>query len=221
MKVSAVERGLAIVLAIVLALCSPGEASAQAAGAPGTIEGYALAGGVSFTAAESFETILGSPSGQIRGGGARIGLGLGGAFFDIGAWRYGAEGERVLIANGSVFPLGIPVKVTVTPIEVSGGWQFRFRRVPKLLPYVAGGVTSMRYSETSDFATSQENADAFFNGYHVLGGAKYQITRRLGVAGEASWTTIPGAIGESGVSEAFDETDLGGTTFRIKITIGR
>ena len=47
------------------------------------------------------------------------------------------------------------------------------------------------------------------------------ILRWLGVAGEASWSTVPDAIGDSGVSAAFDETDLGGTTFRVKITIGR
>jgi hypothetical protein len=50
---------------------------------------------------------------------------------------------------------------------------------------------------------------------------EYKITRWLGLAGEASWSTVPDAIGESGVSEAFNETDLGGTTFRVKITIGR
>jgi hypothetical protein len=32
---------------------------------------------------------------------------------------------------------------------------------------------------------------------------------------------VPDAIGESGVSKAFNETDLGGTTLRFKITIGQ
>ena len=64
--------------------------------------------------------------------------------------------------------------------------------------------------------------DESFNGYHMLGGAEYKITRWLGVAGEASLDH--GArrhrrIG--GVSAAFNETDLGGATFRFKITVGR
>jgi hypothetical protein len=207
-------------LAIALLLLSPCHVSAQAAGTPVRIEGYATFGRINFSAAESFEAIVGEPSGPIFGGGARIGLGFGGWFFDVGAWRYRADGERVVIADDTVFPLGIPVDVTVTPIELSGGWRFRLRRLPKLVPYVAAGITSMYYRETSEFSTSMENTDAFFNGYHVMGGAEYKIWRWLGVAGEAAWTTVPDALGESGVSKAFNETDLGGTTLRVKITIG-
>ena len=113
------------------------------------------------------------------------------------------------------------VEITVTPIEISAGWRFRIRRAPKLIPYAAGGFTILKYQETSDFASGDEDADDSFSGYHLLGGAEYKIKRWLGVAGEASWSTVPDAIGESGVSEAFDETDLGGTTFRVKVTIGR
>ena len=190
---------------------------------PGGIQigGYAMFRRINFTASESFDAIVGDPSGSIFGGGARIGLPLGGLFVDVGAWRYRGEGERVFVANDEVFRLGIPVEITVTPIELSGGWQFRIRRVPKLTPYAAGGLTILKYQETSDFATGTENTDDTFSGYHLLGGAEYKIMRWLGIAGELSWSTVPDAIGESGVSEAFDETDLGGTTFRVKITIGR
>ena len=185
------------------------------------IGGYAMFGRINFTASESFDAIVGDPSGSIFGGGARIGLPLGGLFVDVGAWRYHGEGERVFVANDEVFKLGIPVEIKVAPIELSAGWRFRIRRAPKLTPYAGGGLTILKYQETSDFATGDENVDDSFNGYHLLGGAEYKIMRWLGIAGEASWSTVPDAIGESGVSEAFDETDLGGTTFRVKITIGR
>jgi hypothetical protein len=185
------------------------------------IGGYGMFGNISFTAAESFEAILGEPSGPIFGGGARVGLPWGGLFVDVGAWHFHGEGERAFVFNNDVIPLGIPVDVKVTPIEISAGWRFRSQRVPKLIPYAAGGFTSLRYEETSDFSTPAEDIDETFMGYHVLGGVEYKITRWLGVAGEASWTTVADAIGESGVSEAFNETDLGGTTFRFKITIGQ
>ena len=185
------------------------------------IGGYGMFGNISFTAADSFDAILGEPSGPIYGGGARVGLPWGGLFVDVGAWRFQAEGERAFVFGDEVIPLGIPVEVKVTPIEISAGWRFRIRRMPKLIPYAAGGFTSMNYQETSDFSTPDEDVDETFTGYHVLGGAEYKITRWLGVAGEASWTTVPDAIGDGGVSAAFDETDLGGTTFRFKITIGR
>lgn len=222
MRVTTVARNLAIVSAAIgLLLVSPFDAAAQVARTPVSIKGYALFGRINFTAAESFDAIVGEPSGPILGGGVRIGLGLGGVFFDVGLWRFRAEGERALVFDNEVIGLGIPVDLRVTPIEISAGWRFRLRKLPKLIPYAAGGLTSMRYEETSDFSTPAEDVDETFNGFHVLGGAEYKITHWIGVAGEASWTTVPGAIGDAGVADAFNETDLGGTTFRLKITIGQ
>jgi hypothetical protein len=221
MTVATVARTLAVVpAAVALLLASPSGAAAQAR-TPPSIEGYAMFGGIKFAARESFETIVGDSTGPIVGGGIRIGLGLDGLFFDVGAWQFKAAGERAFIFGDEVIGLGIPVDLRVTPIEVSFGWRFRIRKLPNLVPYAAGGLTSMRYEETSEFSSTGEDVDGTFNGIHVLGGAQYKITRWLGVAGEASWTTVPDTIGESGVSKAFDETDLGGTTFRIKITIGQ
>jgi len=222
MSVTSVARSLAIVpAAIALLLLSPFDASAQLTRTPASIEGYAVFGRISLTAAESFEAIVGESSGPILGGGIRIGLGLGGLFLDIGAWRFHAEGERAFIIDNEVIGLGIPVDVKVTPIEISGGWRFRIRKLPKLIPYAAGGLTSMRYEETSDFSTPTEDGHDTFNGYHLLGGAEYKITRWLGVAGEASWASVPDAIGKAGVSKTFNETDLGGTSLRLKIAIGQ
>ncbi len=190
---------------------------------PPTLEigGYAMAGVMNFTAADSFDVIFGSPSGTIIGGGARVGLPIGGLFVDVGAWRVRGEGERAFVFEGREFLLGIPTEVTVTPLELTAGWQFRLRRAPKLRPYVGGGFSSYRYKETSDFGTDAEAVDERFNGFHLLGGAEYRVARYVSVSGEAAWTTVPDALGESGVSAQLDETDLGGTSFRFKITIGR
>ena len=186
-----------------------------------SISGYATLGFVNFMATESFDAILGTTSGPIFGGGARVGLPWGGLFADVGAWRFHGDGERAFVFNNEVIPLGVPVDISVTPIEISGGWRFRVRKLPKLSPYVGGGLTAMKYHESSEVSTPSEDVDETFSGYHLFGGAEYKVTRWLGVAGEASWTTVPDAIGESGVSAAFDETNLGGTTLRFKITIGR
>ncbi|HJU41245.1 MAG TPA: hypothetical protein VJ691_00465 [Vicinamibacterales bacterium] len=189
------------------------------------IGGYAMAGVMNFTAADSFDVIFGRPSGPIFGGGGRIGLplrtGFGGVFVDVGAWRFHDEGERVFVFNGEAFDLNIPVEITIMPIELTAGWQFRLRRMPRFRPYVAVGYSSYGYKETSPFNTPDEDVDDRFNGYHAFGGAELKMTRWLGVAGEVNWTTIPDAIGIGGVSAEFDETDLGGTSIRFKITIGR
>jgi hypothetical protein len=190
---------------------------------PPTLEigGYVMVGLMNFTAAESFDLILGSPSGTIFGGGARVGLPLGGLFVDVGAWRFRGEGERVFVFEGQEFPLDIPVEITITPLELTAGWQFRLRRMPRFRPYIGGGFTSYGYKETSEFATSTENVDDRLNGYHLLGGAEYRVARWIAVGGELTWATVADAIGASGVSDLFNESDLGGTSFRLKITIGR
>jgi opacity protein-like surface antigen len=222
-------------LALVLALTLAGAVDAYAQAKPRprrppppplpppTLEigGYAMVGLMNFTAADSFDVILGSPSGMIFGGGARVGLPLGGLFVDVGAWQFRGEGERAFVFQGEEFDLGIPVEITVTPLEITGGWQFRLRRAPKFRPYVGGGFSSYGYKETSEFATNAENVDDRFTGYHVLGGAEYRVARWVALSGEVTWTTVPDALGEGGVSAEFNEDDLGGTSVRFKITIGR
>jgi hypothetical protein len=180
-----------------------------------------MVGLMNFAAADSFDVILGSPSGMIFGGGARVGLPLGGLFVDVGAWQFRGEGERAFVFEGEEFELGIPVEITVTPLEITGGWQFRLRRAPKFRPYVGGGFSSYGYKETSDFATDDENVDDRFTGYHLLGGAEYRVARWVALSGEVTWTTVPDALGEGGVSAEFNEDNLGGTSVRFKITIGR
>ena len=180
-----------------------------------------MVGQFSFAASDSFDAILGTTSGPIFGGGATVGLPFGGLFVDIGAWQYADSGERALVLDGQAIPLGIPLDVTIVPIEISAGWKFRLRKLPKVIPYVAGGYTSFGYQETSSFAGSGEDLDDRFGGYHLRGGAEFKVTRWLGVAGELAWITVPDAIGSGGVSKAFNENDLGGTSFRVRLTVGR
>ena len=217
------------ILAVIVAAAATGSAAAQTrtrrpAAAPSRsiqIGGYAMAGQFTFVATESFDAVLGTSSGPIFGGGATLGLPFGGLFVDVGAWRLAQSGERVLVLDGQVIPLGIPLDVTIVPIEISAGWKFRIRRLPRLVPYAAGGYTSFGYQETSSFAGAGEDVDERFGGYHLRGGAEFKITRWLGVAGELAWTTVPDAIGSGGVSATFNENNLGGTSFRARITVGR
>ena len=117
------------------------------------VSGFAMLGVMNFTAANSFEATLGSPVGSIYGGGARVGLPLGGLFVGVSGWRFSHGGQRVFIYNDEAIPLGVPMEVTITPFELSAGWRFRLRRTPRFHPYVSGGLSSYGYREVSDFAT--------------------------------------------------------------------
>jgi opacity protein-like surface antigen len=92
-----------------------------------------------------------------------------------------------------------------------------------VIPYGGGGVSWYRYTETSQFATDAENVKQTFTGFHILGGAEIRVWRWIGVAGEVQWASVPDALGQdpNGISREFNETDLGGTTVRVKIVIGR
>lgn len=213
---------MALTLAAVLPLTAQTRTTPRSAPSRSVeIGGYAMVGDFTFTAEDSFDAVLGESSGPIFGGGATVGLPLGGLFVDVGAWQYSQSGERALVLDGDVFPLGIPLDVTIVPLEISAGWKFRITKMPRFIPYLAGGYTSLRYKETSSFAGADEDVDERFDGYHVRGGAEFKLTRWLGIAGEMAWTAVPDAIGRGGVSAAFNEDDLGGTSFRARITVGR
>jgi hypothetical protein len=193
-----------------------GQAAAQGV----DVKGYGMFGGMSFSASESFDAIFGSSTGTIFGGGAEVGLPFGGLYFGVGAWRYSADGERAFVSGSEVFPLGIPLSVEITPVEITGGWRFK-QISSRLVPYVGGGWSSYAYKETSEFAEAGEDVDERFNGFHILGGVEFRATRWLGIGGEIAFSSVPDALGAGGVSGEFDEDNLGGTSYRLKISVGR
>ncbi len=204
-----------------------------------TFMGFALFGTTSFAAQDSFEAILDSSSGAIYGGGGQINLPLN-LFARVDVSRFGKDGTRVFVDNGEVFDLGIPTRVTITPIEVTGGYRYRFGRRTASGPrsprtpargsrrgglniaiYGGGGIGSVQFKETSDFALPGEDVDESFTSYHVLGGVDVPIWKWLGAGAEFQYRWVPDALDGSlsGVSELFDETDLNSSSFRVRIFV--
>ena len=173
-----------------------------------------------FAAPRSFNAIFGRDSGPVFGGGAEVVLGSN-WFFRMGAWRFKKQGERAVRLDNQTFRLGIPLGVTITPIEASGGYRFPIGARQLFIAYAGGGVSSHRYSETSAFAEGDENLNERFTGYQVLGGVEYRLHRYVGLAGEVQYTTVPGALGAGGLSAEFDEDDLGGLIVRARLLFGR
>jgi hypothetical protein len=185
------------------------------------IRGFADIGSTTFTATESFTTILGSATGVMFGGGVEGELPLH-IFASVRASRFREKGERVFVFEGERFGLQVPSTITVTPLEFTGGYRI-VRRGWRVVPYGGAGIGRYQYQESSEFADASENVKQSFASYHVLGGAEFRISRWIGAGGEAQWATVPDALGQdpNGVSSAFNESDLGGFTFRAKIVIGR
>lgn len=95
------------------------------------------------------------------------------------------------------------------------------RPLRRWVPYVGGGIGKMEYEERSPLATGGELESSSFSSYHVLGGVDVPIWKFVGLGAEAHYRWVPDALGEDGVSKEFDEKDLGGYTFRLRLTLGR
>jgi opacity protein-like surface antigen len=220
-------RALSVALALVV--CAAGPAAAQgtpppqpaASGPPGfSVRLFGDAGVDRMSASRSFNAVFGSGSAPLFGGGGEVVL-HSRWFFRVGLWRVKEAGERAVRLEGQTFRLGIPLTVTIVPVEVSGGYRFRLGPRSRLVPYVGGGFSSHGYTETSSFSTGEENVSERFAGYQILGGAEYRLHRLLAVAGEVQYTTVPDALGVGGLSEEFGETNLGGVILRGRVIVGR
>jgi hypothetical protein len=204
-------------LLLALAMLAAAPVHAQEIG----IRGFADVGSRSFTATESFTAVLGKDRGAVFGGGVEATLPWH-LFVHVRASRFRAEGERVFIFNDEQFELGIPTTITVTPIELTGGYRF-VTLWNRLVPYAGLGVGWHTYTETSEFATAAENVESRHTGLQLMGGVEVGLARWLAAAGELQWANVPDALGEdpNGVAAHFDEDNLGGVTFRVKIVVGR
>jgi opacity protein-like surface antigen len=195
------------------------------------IAGFGEFGNMSFTASQSFNATLNQSSAPFYGGGAQFAL-RSGIFVQLDITHLSQNGQRVFFNSGQVFKLGIPMTVSMTPIDVAGGYRFRFgrRRGPTLpdrptaaerfVPYVGGGVGTVRYQETSKFAQPSDNVDSSFTSYNFLAGLELGIWRWIGAGVEFHQRWVPDGLGTGGVSKAFNETDLGGSSLRLKIIVG-
>jgi hypothetical protein len=182
------------------------------------IRGFGNIGGVLFTASDSFETILGGSFNSAFGIGGQVVLPMG-LYAQVSYDRLRDTGSRALVSGTQVFTLEIPNRITITPILATVGYQGL--KTSGLVPYFGGGVGWYTLDEDSPSIPGSETLSSKHVGYHVVGGAEFPLSRWIAFAGEAQWATVPGAIGDSGVSAYYEENDLGGLTFRFKVLFGR
>jgi len=180
------------------------------------VRGYGSLAYEWFLANDSFNAVLGHRGGLFYGGGGQVIFGH--LFADVGFEHFGNTGQRVIVLDGDVFPLGISDTITMEPVTVSGG--YRFRPKGKSVAYAGAGYTSLRFRERAEFADPGENTDERFNGFVILGGVEYAVHRWVFVSGEARFTGIPNAIGAPGVAAEFNETNLGGFSVALKVSVG-
>jgi opacity protein-like surface antigen len=199
-----------------LALASPAVAQDPPAL---SIRPFAVGAVQNFTARDTFDAVFETTRGPFFGGGVQVVV-LDQFVVEVGASRFEKTGERVFRTDaGSIFRLGIPVTATITPLEITGGYRFPIWQ--RVRPYVAAGIGTYSYKETSDFADDTENVDIRKSGFVVNGGAEVRLHRWMGVAADVQYSRVRGVLGDGGVSQRVGEDDLGGVSARFKFIVGR
>jgi opacity protein-like surface antigen len=169
-----------------------------------------------FTADQTFDAVFGQPLQPTWGGGLQLAFRRG-FYVDVTASRFQKTGERAFFHEGEGFGLGVPLRVKMTPLELTVG--ARTRATPTVFPYIGAGIGTYRYEETSEFDDAPFNAR--HNGYLVVGGVEARVDRWFAVSLDLQYTRVPGIIGSGGVSQEIGEDDLGGFAGRFRVIVGR
>ena len=185
-----------------------------------------------FSADNTFENVFGETSAPFWGGGVQVAFWKARIYGEAGLSRLTSsplEGERVFVSGNSIFKLGIPLRSTIKPWKVAGGYRFHLSRL--VIPYAGAGLASYSYSEESDFATAEENFDGDGTGPLYQFGVEVRVHRWVGVTVGAERTSVTGILGNGGLSGLYTtggldegregEDDLGGWAFQFRVVIGR
>ena len=187
---------------------------------PVGFRGYAVLGMATLTAVDTFDALAGTRSRQTFGGGVQVTNLWRRLFADVGASVVSLDGERIFIDDGEVFDLGIPLEITMRPIDIAGGWRFTYAR-GRVSPYVGAGLTYLQYEETSEFSESGDDISEGKAGPLLLGGVDVHLWQWLHAGGELRYRRIGGILGDGGASAAFGEDDAGGVSVAVRISVGR
>jgi hypothetical protein len=172
------------------------------------------------SAHNSFDAVLGTSRLTAFGGGAEVLNIWKGAFLRVALSHTSKGGDRAFVANGERVSLGVPITVSMTPVEIGGGWRFAIGS-SRVVPYVGAGALIQSYSEKSTFAGPGDNVSQTNTGYTAFGGVEVDLSKWFIVGGEADFRGIPNALGNGSVSQDFGETNLGGFALRVLFGIRR
>lgn len=178
------------------------------------VRGAGLVGFEHFNASQTFKGIFDTANGAIYGGGVDVVKGH--LFVRADVTHFGKTGERAFALNGQVFRLGIPLKVSITPVIGAVGVRGLIAR--SWIAYAGAGAGSWSYSESGD-----DPADSFSErktGYLGLGGVEWRLHPVVGIGFEAQYARVPNAF-SGGIAADLGEKDLGGATAAVRVIVGR
>jgi hypothetical protein len=122
--------------------------------------------------------------------------------------------------SDGTFSNGIALDVTMLPVDIGVGWRFNHvTRTNQVTPFIGGGALFLHYSETTPAGSSADNTIGWFLGAGAFVGVDLRLGSAITVAPEVDVRTVPGAIGNGGLSQVFNESNLGGLAFRVTVGV--
>jgi hypothetical protein len=181
---------------------------------------YVMGAESAFAAVDTFKAVFDKSHGTFFGGGLQVTF-QGKYYVEVGASRFKQTGQRAFFANGQSFGLGIPLTARITPLEITAGYRFRPRSMPKLRPYLGGGLTSYAYEEQSNFDEPGDGLTTRGTGLVGVGGVEFRVHKYVGITADGAVAHVTGILGQAGISKDIGESNLGGISARIRLIIGR
>ena len=169
-----------------------------------------------FNAHQTFDAVLGTGFGPWFGGGVEY-VFTDRLFAQGSVDLFRRTGERVFVFDGTVFKLGIPDTVTLTPLRLTAGYRFARRG---LVPYAAGGIGRYFLWEESPLGEPADKVKQQITSYHLIGGVEVHKSEWITTAVEVQYSHLPNSL-SSDLSTIFNEHNLGGTEVRIKFVVGK
>jgi hypothetical protein len=206
------------VLTVAVLTLFAGAAPAQTYSPPssGPSIGFRAYGGVdatSMAARDSFDAAFGTSMVSGAGGGAEVDIWKH-LFVRVAATHAKKTGSRVFVDAGQVFDLNIPMTVTMTPLEVGGGWRFISRS--RFAPYVGAAFVSLAYDEVSDFAGTGDNVSERLKGAQVFAGVDVGVWKGIFVGVEGRFRSVHAPSDPLSLMNEFSEDDLGGAGAMVR-----
>jgi opacity protein-like surface antigen len=202
-----------VVMLVVLGCAVP--AVAQTGPSP---RGYLTFGSTTLGASHTFEAVAGTDHDigvSIGGSVVRLWRGV---FAEVAWSQQKITGQRVFVNQGTVYGLGVPLTITMRPVDVAAGWRVQAGRMS---PYGGAGVSFLSYKETDPFAAAGETVETSHVGPVVMGGVDFAVWRWILVGGEVRYRRVSGILGGGGVSQSFGEDTLGGVSAAVRLSVGR
>jgi opacity protein-like surface antigen len=180
--------------------------------------GYIAFGSTALGASQTFNAVAGTDRDTgftIGGSVVRLWRGV---FADVAWSQQKITGQRVFVNQGTVYGLGIPLTITMRPLDLAGGWRVQSGR---LSPYGGAGVSHLSYKETDPSAAAGETVDMSHVGPLLMGGVDFALLQWIQVGGEIRYRRVSGILGSGGVSQSFGEDTLGGVSLAVRVVVGR